>query len=153
MSHPYVLHVEELSVRAEEEARRTGRRRSEGKMEEERRRSEVDRLQRELVAVSDALQQAVGMRLKAQRERQDVLDQHFVALIPSALGDLDPACVAGSHAAPDRLHDMCPAIARPPSLHDTNVQSRGDTLRAPPSGQVKGHRVPRHNVAVAHWLV
>ena len=38
-------------------------------------RSEVDRLQRELVAVSDALQQAVGMRLKAQRERQDVLDQ------------------------------------------------------------------------------
>ncbi|CAL8292985.1 unnamed protein product [Lota lota] len=67
--------VEELSVRAEEEARRTGRRLTEGKMEEEKRKAEVDRLKRELVAVSDALQQAVGLRLKAQKERQDIHDQ------------------------------------------------------------------------------
>uniref|UniRef100_UPI003AAB46B8 uncharacterized protein n=1 Tax=Centroberyx gerrardi TaxID=166262 RepID=UPI003AAB46B8 len=68
------LAVEELAARAEE-ARRMAGCLNEGKLAEEKIRSAVGRMEREVTELRKAQQQAVDQRLQAEREKQDAQEQ------------------------------------------------------------------------------
>ncbi|XP_071402913.1 trichohyalin-like [Centroberyx affinis] len=68
------LAVEELAARAEE-ARRMAGCLNEGKLAEEKIRSAVGRMEREVTELRMAQQQAVDQRLEAEREKQDAQEQ------------------------------------------------------------------------------